>query len=47
MRVLFLFLDGVGLGPDDPNTNPLAQAAMPNLSRLLNGRRLVAEERHW
>ena len=24
MRVLFLFLDGVGLGPDDPNTNPLA-----------------------
>jgi len=42
MRVLFLFLDGVGLGPDDPNTNPLAQAAMPNLSRLLNGQRLVA-----
>ena len=44
MRMLFLFLDGVGLGPDDPNTNPLAQAAMPNLSRLLNGRRLVAGE---
>jgi 2,3-bisphosphoglycerate-independent phosphoglycerate mutase len=41
MRVLFLFLDGVGLGPDDPNTNPLAQAAMPNLSRLLDGQRLV------
>ena len=44
MRVLFLFLDGVGLGPDDPNTNPLAQAAMPNLSRLLNGQRLLAGE---
>ena len=44
MRMLFLFLDGVGLGPDDPNTNPLAQAAMPNLSRLLNGQRLVAGE---
>ena len=44
MRVLFLFLDGVGLGPDDPNTNPLAQAAMPNLSHLLNGQRLVAGE---
>ena len=44
MRVLFLFLDGVGLGPDDPNTNPLAQAVMPNLSRLLDERRLVAGE---
>ena len=44
MRVLFLFLDGVGLGPDDPNTNPLAQAAMPKLSRLLDGQRLVAGE---
>ena len=30
MRVLFLFLDGVGLGPDDPATNPLAAAVMPN-----------------
>jgi 2,3-bisphosphoglycerate-independent phosphoglycerate mutase len=44
MRVLFLFLDGVGLGPDDPNINPLAQAVMPNLSRLLDGQRLVAGE---
>jgi 2,3-bisphosphoglycerate-independent phosphoglycerate mutase len=44
MRVLFLFLDGVGLGPDDPNTNPLAGAAMPNLTRLLSGQRLVAGE---
>src|SRR5512137_1241571 len=44
MRVLFLFLDGVGLGPNDPNTNPLAQAAMPNLSRLLDGQRLVVGE---
>lgn len=42
MRILFLFLDGVGLGADDPATNPLARAAMPNLSRLLNGKRLVA-----
>jgi hypothetical protein len=41
MRVLFLFLDGVGLGPDDPGTNPLAKASMPNLSRLLGGQRLV------
>ncbi len=42
MRVLFLFLDGVGLGPDDPATNPLARAAMPNLTQLLDGQRLVA-----
>ena len=31
MRVLFLFLDGVGLGANDPTINPLAGAAMPNL----------------
>lgn len=42
MRVLFLFLDGVGLGPDDPATNPLAAAAMPNTIALLAGRRLLA-----
>lgn len=42
MRVLFLFLDGVGLGPDDPAINPLARAETPNLSHLLDGRRLVA-----
>jgi 2,3-bisphosphoglycerate-independent phosphoglycerate mutase len=43
MKILFLFLDGVGLGPNDPDTNPLARAEMPNLeSDLLGGRRLVA-----
>jgi hypothetical protein len=41
-HVLFLFLDGIGLGPDDPATNPFAAAPMPNLSRLLEGQRLVA-----
>lgn len=41
MHILFLFLDGVGLGPDDPAINPFARAAMPNLSRLLDGQRLV------
>ena len=40
-HILFLFLDGVGLGPDDPAINPFARAEMPNLSRLLDGRRLV------
>jgi 2,3-bisphosphoglycerate-independent phosphoglycerate mutase len=42
MRLLFLFLDGVGLGTDDPDTNPLARAETPNLSGLLGGRPLVA-----
>lgn len=42
MRILFIFLDGIGLGPDEPVTNPLAQAAMPRLESLLEGRRLTA-----
>jgi hypothetical protein len=41
MNFLFLVLDGVGLGPDDPETNPLAAAGMPTLASLLDGRRLV------
>lgn len=40
-RVLFLFLDGVGLGADDARSNPFARAHMPNLNGLLNGRRLL------
>ena len=31
MRVLFIFLDGIGLGTDDPSTNPFARAEMPRL----------------
>lgn len=42
MRLLFLFLDGIGLGADDPGINPLARAPMPNLIGLLDGRRLLA-----
>ncbi len=42
MKFLFLFMDGVGLGPDDPDTNPLAAARMPNLHRLLDEHKLVA-----
>ncbi|MEO5511319.1 MAG: alkaline phosphatase family protein [Longimicrobiales bacterium] len=36
MRVLLLFLDGVGLG-DDADYNPFVQADLPNLRRLLDG----------
>ena len=40
-RVLVVFLDGVGLGSDDPNVNPLAAAEMPVLTGLLGGARLL------
>jgi len=43
MRVLFIFLDGIGLGENNPETNPLARADMPNLNRLLDGRTLLKE----
>ncbi|MGC8781789.1 MAG: hypothetical protein ACP5UQ_13080 [Anaerolineae bacterium] len=43
MRIFFLFLDGIGLGPNDPATNPLAAIPLPHLSALLGGRRLVAD----
>jgi hypothetical protein len=42
MKILFLFLDGVGLGADDPNINPLVRAEMPNLRALLGGNPLTA-----
>jgi 2,3-bisphosphoglycerate-independent phosphoglycerate mutase len=36
-RVLFIFLDGVGIGAPDPATNPFFQASLPTLTRLLGG----------
>lgn len=42
MRILFIFLDGVGLGADDPATNPFAAAKMPTLAGLLGGRKLIS-----
>jgi 2,3-bisphosphoglycerate-independent phosphoglycerate mutase len=43
-RVLVLFLDGVGLGTDDPSINPFAVAKMAALQRALGGHRLLAAE---
>jgi len=43
MRVLFIFLDGIGLGRNDPAINPLVSAKMPNLNTLLDGRSLLTE----
>lgn len=38
MNILFLFIDGIGLGPDDPRVNPFAAASLPAFERL-SGRR--------
>lgn len=42
MKFLFLFLDGIGLGVDDPETNPFARAKMPTLRNMLGGNSMVA-----
>ena len=39
-RVLFFFVDGLGLGPNDPAINPLVEARTPSLERLL-GRKMT------
>jgi len=39
-HALLLFVDGIGLGPDDPAINPFASARTPTLTRLL-GRNLT------
>jgi 2,3-bisphosphoglycerate-independent phosphoglycerate mutase len=43
VKFLFIFLDGVGLGPDDPQINPLARTEMPVLESLLGNRRMLAQ----
>jgi len=43
LNILFLFLDGIGLGDNDPEKNPFARAEMPYLQSLLGGRTLVRE----
>jgi hypothetical protein len=43
VKVLFIFLDGIGLGENNPETNPFARAKMPNLNALLDGRSLLKE----
>lgn len=42
-HILTLFLDGVGLGSDDPERNPFSKAHLPHLARLLGGLALVLE----
>src|SRR5687768_14407355 len=42
MHVLLIFLDGIGLGADDPSVNPFAAANTPTLWSLANGRKWLA-----
>jgi len=42
-RILTLFLDGVGLGSDDPERNPFSKAHLPRLANLLGGLPLVQD----
>jgi len=41
MKILFLFLDGIGLGEDNPETNPFLRANMPHLESLLGGKKMT------
>lgn len=43
MNLLFIFVDGIGLGPDNPETNPFARASMPAIRGLINGAKLTIE----
>src|SRR5258707_10277519 len=43
MHILFLFLDGIGLGENDPEKNPFARAKTPYLQSLLGNQLLVRE----
>lgn len=43
IHFLFLFIDGLGLGEDNPESNPLSKARIPNLDNLLSGKKLVKE----
>jgi hypothetical protein len=43
VSILLIFLDGVGLGPNDPATNPFARVPTPALRALLGGPLVMQE----
>ena len=43
MPFLFLFLDGIGLGANDPEINPFVRAEMPTLRALLGNQPIIAD----
>ena len=42
MHILMIFLDGIGLGTDNPSSNPFSVAQTPTLLKLTNNRRWLA-----
>jgi bisphosphoglycerate-independent phosphoglycerate mutase (AlkP superfamily) len=43
MHILMIFLDGIGLGENNPLTNPFAAAALPTVMTLTNGQRWLRD----
>src|SRR5690349_3223338 len=43
MRILLIFIDGIGLGDDDPAHNPFAVANTPTLHALARGHRWLRD----
>ncbi|MFQ3565529.1 MAG: hypothetical protein SNJ59_00885 [Aggregatilineales bacterium] len=42
-RILLIFVDGIGLGDDDPSINPFATAQTPTLNALAGGKRWLRD----
>ncbi len=47
MHILFVFLDGVGLGAEEGERNPLAALSLPAFERLAGGQRWTADARFF
>jgi 2,3-bisphosphoglycerate-independent phosphoglycerate mutase len=41
-HILFIFVDGIGLGADNPAINPFVVANLPTLTALTNGKKWIA-----
>lgn len=41
MRILFILLDGFGIGSDDPKVNPIVAAYTPTFDQLLKGKNSI------
>src|SRR5207253_7838480 len=43
LNILLIFIDGIGLGADDPAVNPFAVANTPTLNALAGGHRWLRD----